>query len=202
MNGPISWLHESWIHARRIRVLARHFAELIPPRATVLDIGCGDGKLAASIQALRPDVEITGIDVLVRAGTAIPVQPFDGLTIPMATNSVETAILIDVLHHTDAPAQLLAEAARVATKQVVIKDHYRRGFAAYQTLKLMDGVGNARHGVAIPCNYLRADEWDDLFRATGLLRMECRERLGLYAPPLSWLFERSLHFIAALEKER
>ena len=76
MNGPISWYHERFVHQRRIRVLAQHFADLIARDASVLDVGCGDGMLAAQIAKMRPDISMRGIDVLVRDDPAIPVEPF------------------------------------------------------------------------------------------------------------------------------
>lgn len=199
MIRPIAWYHERHIHERRVRVLAHHFADLIAPNADVLDVGCGDGKLAARIQRARPDISVRGIDIFVRDSTAIPVIEFDGTTIPMESDSVDTVTMVDVLHHADDASRLLREAKRVAGKQIIIKDHFVQGFAAWKTLRFMDQVGNARHGVSIPCNYLTPIEWQDLFDTVGLNKVHGRERLGLYMPPLSWLFERSLHFVATLE---
>jgi SAM-dependent methyltransferase len=201
MNGPIAWVHQNFIHTRRVDVLAAHFADLIRPNASVLDIGCGDGQLAAAIIAQRPDIRIRGIDVLVRDNTAIEVTAFDGRTIPFDQDAFDTAILVDVLHHAESAPSLLAEAARVASKQIVIKDHYLRGFAAQRTLAFMDRVGNQRHGVDIPCNYLTEAQWDGLIESAGLRQVVCREKLRLYLPPLCWFFERGLHFVASLESD-
>lgn len=201
-SSPVSWFHGNYVHGRRVDVLAKHFSDLIAPQVRVLDIGCGDGLLASTIAQRRSDLAIQGTDILVREQTAIPVEPFDGKTLPYDADDFDTVIMVDVLHHTDSPQTLLAEATRVASKQIVIKDHYLRGIAAQQTLALMDRVGNARHGVDIPCNYLTETQWNGLFDSCGLRLEECRERLGLYPPPLSWLFERRLHFIASLQVNR
>ncbi|QDT02682.1 hypothetical protein K227x_10600 [Rubripirellula lacrimiformis] len=198
MNGPIAWYHGKYVHRRRVDVLRRHFCELIPDGARVLDIGCGDGWLSSEIVKARPDVSICGMDVLVRPDTLIDVTEFDGATIPLPTNSVDVAILVDVLHHTHDPARVLVEAARVARDRVVIKDHFLRGIAAQQTLAFMDQIGNSRHGVEIPCNYLTPDDWTALYDQAQLEITESRQKLGLYPPPLSWLFERGLHFVASL----
>ncbi len=198
-TGPIGWSHQRFVHTRRVQVLASHFADLIEPGASVLDVGCGDGLLSEAVGKHRPDLTIHGIDVLVRGNAAITVEPFDGTKIPFQSDSFDTVMMVDVLHHTGSPQVLLDEAARVASKQVILKDHYLRGFAAYRTLALMDRVGNSRHGVEIPCNYLTESQWDALFQASDLRRVTCRENLGLYPPPLSWIFERKLHFIASLE---
>ncbi len=193
----IGRLHEDLVYGRRVEVLARHIAALLPPDASVLDIGCGDGEVATEILRLRPDLSVQGIDVLKRPKAAIPVMAFDGENIPLADGAVDAAILVDVLHHTEDPAVLLAEAKRVS-KAIVIKDHDRTGLLAGLTLRAMDWVGNARYGVALPYNYLRPTEWSALFRDVGL-GVEVRiDKLGLYPMPASILFERSLHFVTRL----
>jgi hypothetical protein len=45
-------LHRRVVHSRRVRVLAAHFAELIPGRHSVLDVGCRDGLI--DVRATRP----------------------------------------------------------------------------------------------------------------------------------------------------
>jgi SAM-dependent methyltransferase len=193
----IDRIHDGVVFGRRVRVLAGHIARLLPPGASVLDVGAGDGQLAALVRSLRPDITVSGVDVLIRPATAIPVEQFDGIHIPRATGSVDVAMLIDVLHHTDDPLVLLREASRVA-KLVLIKDHTRDGLLAEATLRFMDDVGNARHGVRLPYNYLAWSEWTRAFAAVGLEPASVTRRLGLYPPPASWLFDRSLHFVATL----
>lgn len=199
MTHPIHWFHERHIHRRRIRVLADRISGFLPQGASVLDVGCGDGRLAATVAANRPDVRIRGIDVLVRDDTAIDVDPFDGKNIPHDDNQFDVVMLVDVLHHTDSPVDLLRQCARVAKSHLMIKDHYLQGFAAHRTLKWMDHVGNARHGVEIPYNYLTPMQWTELFDATSLRVSHCITHLGLYPLPLNWFFERRLHFLALLE---
>ena len=50
----IESIHESYVKSRRLTVLADHFAELIPDQSTVMDVGSGDGGLAAAIIARKP----------------------------------------------------------------------------------------------------------------------------------------------------
>jgi SAM-dependent methyltransferase len=192
-------LHGGYVHTRRVRVLRDHLAALLPQGARVLDVGCGDGLLAATLKEQRPDIEITGLDVLVRPSTRIPVEPFDGATIPRPDGSVDVVMLVDVLHHTDDPAALVRECARVARRSLIVKDHLRDGFLAGPTLRLMDWVGNARHGVRLPHNYWRRQQWLDACQAIGLKVGQWRESLGIYPWPATLLFDRSLHFVARLD---
>jgi SAM-dependent methyltransferase len=190
--------HDKAVFGRRIEVLTRTLADFIPANARVLDIGCGSGTLARRIMALRPDVSIEGIDVLVRPGTEIPVTEFDGDTIPWEDGHFDIALFVDVLHHTEAPARLLAEAKRVSKGGIVIKDHFREGVLADATLRFMDWVGNAQHGVVLPYNYLSDPEWRGIWSKLGLKVERLTDKVGLYPAPFSWLFDRRLHFVARL----
>lgn len=138
-----------------------------------------------------------GVDVLPRerGGTFVL---FDGERLPFRNGAYDVAMLVDVLHHTTDPLCLLREAKRVA-RRVIIKDHLVKGLAARATLRFMDRIGNARFGVALPCNYLDDTQWRELFDRAGLTLRDRVANLGLYRLPFSWLFDRQLHFVATLE---
>lgn len=192
-------VHNRLVFGRRIRQLAAAISERLPANARVLDVGCGSGDLAVLIMQLRPDVRIQGIDVLVRPGAAIPVTGYDGERIPFSDDSFDVAIVVDVLHHTDDPALVLAEIARVAPV-IVIKDHLRDGPLANLTLRFMDWVGNAAHGVRLPYNYLSRREWTGIWGTLELNTSRFATRLALYPRPFSWLFDRGLHFVTVLSR--
>lgn len=195
-------IHGRFVYPRRVHVLASRFAEFLPPDAKVLDVGCGDGLIDSLIMQRRPDVSIIGIDVLMRDYMYIPVTVFDGQTIPYSTGRFDAVIFVDVLHHTDNPEILLREAVRVSREAILIKDHKKEGVLAGLTLKLMDWVGNAHHGVALKYNYRTERQWREMFAALDLAVQEWNAQIGLYAAPATWLFERSLHFIAKLVQPR
>ncbi|MEW6302569.1 MAG: class I SAM-dependent methyltransferase [Verrucomicrobiota bacterium] len=195
----IDRIHGGYVFKRRVRVLSTHLARLIPQNARVLDVGCGDGLIAKLIHEHRPDVQLEGIDVLIRPQTHIPVTQFDGKVIPHDSKSFDAVMFVDVLHHTDDPMILLREAVRVARRAVVIKDHRMDGLLAGPTLRFMDWVGNARHGVVLPYNYWPEARWAEGFRELGWREAERVSELNLYPPPASWFFDRSLHFITRLE---
>jgi SAM-dependent methyltransferase len=144
-------------------------------------------------------LQVRGVDVLVRRQTQIPVEAFDGRRLPYADSTFDAALIVDVLHHTDDPAELLREAARVAPV-VVVKDHLADPILAVSRLRFMDWVGNARHGVRLPYNYWTRARWDEAFRVLGLSVETWRSPLGLYPWPASWIFDRGLHFAARLSR--
>jgi SAM-dependent methyltransferase len=190
--------HGKLVHSRRVERLSRYLSELMPENAVVLDIGCGDGKLAALIQTLRPDVKMKGIDVMVREQTEIPITKFDGTTIPFPDKSVDVAMFVDVLHHTDDPLVLLKEASRVAKDFIVIKDHTDEGFLSNATLRFMDWVGNKPHGVVLPYNYWREGQWKQAFEELRFEIVNWQKDLGLYPSPADLFFGRGLHMITKL----
>jgi len=197
--NPAEWFHEKYVYRRRVQVLSGHLAALIPSHAKVLDIGCGDGLLAYAIMRIRPDVQIKGLDVLVREQSWIPVEPFDGRVIPYAERSWDIVMFVDVLHHTQDPMVLLREAARVAGTAIVIKDHPVDGFLARSTLRFMDRVGNVRHNVVVPFNYWPKRKWLSAFESLGLDLVQWTSKLSLYPAIMDWIFGRSLHFLAYLQ---
>lgn len=194
----VGGIHGGYVHRRRVRVLAARLAALVPPGSELLDVGCGDGLLSWRLAAARPDLRVSGIDVKVRDGTPIPVSAFDGRSIPRPDRSSDVVLFVDVLHHTHDPEVLLREACRVARRAIVIKDHLLTGALAGPTLRLMDWIGNARHGVDLPYNYWPPARWKAAFEALGLSLEAWSTDLGLYPWPADWVFGRSLHFVARL----
>lgn len=194
----ITQVHRRFLLARRVDRLAQLILPHLPEHASILDIGAGDGRLAASLLSQRPSMMVRGLDVLIRAETAIPITTFDGRSLPLPDSAVDYALLIDVLHHADEPEQLLREALRVASAGVVIKDHLAEGPVDHWTLRLMDWIGNAGHGVRLPYAYLSQRQWKALFNRVGGRIASWDGHLGLYPPPASWMFDRGLHFLALL----
>ena len=198
--GLLAGLHGFLVFNRRTRALSECFAEMLPADAKILDVGCGDGLIDHLITQRRPDLSIMGIDLIVRPETHVTVQPFDGKRIPFEDGAFDVVMFVDVLHHTDDPETLLREAHRVARQTVVLKDHTRDGLLAGPTLRFMDWVGNAPHGIPLPYNYWPERRWREAFARLGLTPAIWLNKLGLYATPATWFFVRSLHFVARLDK--
>jgi SAM-dependent methyltransferase len=192
-------VHGGYVFRRRIQRLTQLLADLIPPNCTVLDVGCGDGSLALSVMEKRPDVRIEGVDVLVREKTWVPVKAFNGTKLPYDDNSFEAVMFVDVLHHTPDPTVLLAEAARVAKRWVIIKDHLLKGIAAGTRLRFMDYIGNSRHGVALPYNYWPEARWREARSKLGMKTSAEITNLGLYPWPANLIFGANLHFVSRFE---
>lgn len=192
-------IHGSRVFPRRVTRLKNLLAEAIPGGATVLDIGCGDGSLAALLLEARPDLVVTGLEVLRRPSTRIPVTLFDGKHIPFGDRSFDIVMFVDVLHHTVDPMILLREAARVARLGLVIKDHIAKGIFAKTRLRVMDYIGNARHGVALPYNYWTEKQWRAAQTELRLRPVVLIRDLKLYPGPADAVFGANLHFVGRFE---
>jgi SAM-dependent methyltransferase len=194
----IERLHARYVDGRRVERLGSELAPLLPPGADVVDVGCGDGRLTRRLAELRPDCRFVGLDIQARPEAAVSVQIFDGRRLPLDDRSRDAVLLVDVVHHAENPLALVADAARVARRTVVIKDHLCDRPLSGPVLRFMDRVGNRRHGVALPFNYWSRRQWSDAFRRVGWYPTVWLERLKLYPIGLDALFGRGLHFIASL----
>jgi len=197
----IDHIHGSYVHRRRVRVLSDYFASALPRDLSILDIGCGDGRLAKALMEARPDLKVTGVDVLEREDCAIPMKVFDGEGLPFCDGEFDAVLFVDVLHHAKDPYELLAEGVRVAKRFVAMKDHTRNGLFAGLTLRMMDKIGNSRHGVALPFTYWSQAQWMTAFNRLNLGVEDWGRKVPLYPWPASLVFTRKLHFCALLTKQ-
>ncbi len=97
-----------------------------PRGKTVLEVGCGEGKLATRLirnaptpaRYLATDVSLDSItaDLDPRIETAVA----SAYELPFASASFDIVVCCEVLEHLDDPARGLAEIARVARERVLI----------------------------------------------------------------------------------
>lgn len=198
----ISKVHEHYVHIPRVEVLARHISTALTGCKTVVDLGCGDTRLAWTLKKYLPEVRFEGFDLIAReSATGIPIHAFDGKTLALPDSSVDAVMLIDVLHHADDPFALLEEATRVAARRIVIKDHLLGRWGAKPILKFMDWVSNRPYSVNLPYNYWSEAQWRNAWSRLELQVVDYRTQLGLYPVAVRLLFESGLHFIATLTKD-
>jgi ubiquinone/menaquinone biosynthesis C-methylase UbiE len=195
----LEWMHDihfDHVHQWRVRGLTRSLGAKLPEvPASILDVGSGDGLLASEIRKQRRHLQFTGVDIIPRRESFIPVQIFDGSSLPFADDSFDTVMFVDVLHHTSNPHRLLVEAARVARRDVVIKDHICESVLDRWTLRGMDYMGNRHNGVPLPYDYWAASKWRRELRAAGLRVTGFDNRIRVYPAPLNAVIGRGLHVV-------
>jgi SAM-dependent methyltransferase len=191
--------HHRAIHRPRVRRVARSLAAQIGGAASLLDVGCGDGTMAADVAARVGAQRLAGIDVSIRPDAIIQVRDYDGRKLPYPDESFEIVVLADVLHHAEQPEVVLREALRVAERGVALKDHLSFGVVSSWVLLVMDHVGNAAPGVTVRGHYLSLQEWFELVsRAGGRIR-SLRWPLRIHDLPWRLVTRSELQFTAFIE---
>ena len=194
------FLHHRLVSHRRNSALAAILADLVPPGATALDIGCGSGAVGYLLQRIKPTLSIRGLEVQPRPSCLIECGSFDGARIPLGDDSVDVCMFVDVLHHTENIVELLKEARRVARRYVLVKDHLCENRWDRALLSFMDRVGNPPRGVRMADNYKNRAEWDRIFASSGLRIARWNDRLLLFPPVFNPLFGRGLHYVGLFER--
>ena len=141
----------------RMRYLPLRLTPHLADVGTVLDCGSGNGEIAQRLMALVPKLSLVGVDVHRQPDARIPVRCFDGRRLPYPDKSFDAVTMIDVLHHSDDPGELLREALRVSRRKVIIKDHYWITSWDRMLLTVSDYLGNRAYGIALPYNFLRLE---------------------------------------------
>lgn len=164
---------------RKVRWMAKSLGE----RARLLEIGSGPGSLLQALRQERHEVEAVDIDHSAY-DTCLRAQLFDGRTLPYRDDAFDAAILATTLHHAADPDRLIAEAARVAPKVIIIEDVYRSEAQRRLTL-FADSLTNLEFE-GHPHNNRDDAGWRGAFAAAGLtiVRAETKPYAGLFLQAL------------------
>jgi SAM-dependent methyltransferase len=168
------------VHVRRADWLLERVGPWLGAAPRVLDVGAGDCLLADLVEH-RLGTQVTCLDVSDTRLSEHRLVLYDGERFPFGDGQFDTVLFSTVLHHCRHPLRVLAEARRVASRQIlVIEDLYGtrrqrlcvRGLHAY--LQVVEGY---------PCyglHFRPREAWQTLFRRLGLAVAEVRD-LGRHA---------------------
>jgi SAM-dependent methyltransferase len=92
--------------------MALEVARVLPARAEVLDVGCGNGFIAHHLSGLL-GTTVVGLDVGTSTSARINYLPYDGRHFPIRDQSFDAVLLCYVLHHAQDPRLVLNEVSRV-----------------------------------------------------------------------------------------
>ncbi|HEY4119143.1 MAG TPA: class I SAM-dependent methyltransferase [Byssovorax sp.] len=179
--------------------IVQALSSLVGRADSVLDVGAGDGSLALALAERVGAARVEGVDVLLRPARAITVRAYDGKTLPYADGEFSCVVLSDVLHHCEDPRRVLAEALRVASSCVALKDHFRFGLASQLMLTALDRAGNAGPGVLVRATYFSPGEWVEMVHAAGGHVASLSWPLQIHDEPIRRLTRDELQFAARLE---
>jgi ubiquinone/menaquinone biosynthesis C-methylase UbiE len=110
---------------------------------SLLDVGCGTGKILRWVANAAPNVELVGIDPSKRlldfARTNLPqanLQTGDGEHLQFSTQSIDVVAASAIMHHVDRPSVVIDEMFRVARKAVLISDHNNFAFGGFRAQRV------------------------------------------------------------------
>ncbi len=170
--APVRWLLRlTWfrhVDPAYRQAMVTGLDPLVDDARSLLDMGCGDGALAAALMARHPGLFAVGVEVGRPARAWIPIVMYDGHRMPFRDRSFDIVMATDVLHHTDDIPRRLREMARVSRRFVLIKDHAVYGVVSRAWIGLIDFLTNVPFGVPCAYNYPTLDQWSQHFHEAGL----------------------------------
>ena len=191
------------VYRRRMEVLSRLILPVLHAGDRVLDIGCGSGQLGRHILAhpdCPPDVTIRGLEIHPRDDCFISVDRCEGAQFPYDDGSFDVVIFADVLHHWSDQVGLAREGARVAGRNVIIKDHQISGFLAQAGICLIDWAANAPYGVPCLFKYHTPGQWESFPGKCGLSLVRAEDGIDLYPAGWNFFFGGKLQWMGILGK--
>ena len=170
--GPLrSLIFQLWLADARAK--ERQFHEFLRSGDRILDLGSGPGSVCRLLR--DRGFSVTPVDVVdVALDPSVRPLLYNGQRLPFADASFDVALVLTVLHHTPDPSAVLAEAARVARRVIVIEDVYTSAFhrrLTYWTDSLLNLEFRGH-----PHTNLPDPAWRRLFAAQGWRLTDTRTR--------------------------
>ncbi len=145
----------------REQILVQNVTPFLKPHHHILEIGAGNGLVAEMLHC-STGARFTLLDVVDYNRSALPMQLYDGKTLPFADKTFDLALLIFVLHHNPDPRPVLREALRVSRHGILIVENDVRGMVKKPMTQLIDSAEYLRRGVP-RCYFTKsAEEWRTL----------------------------------------
>jgi SAM-dependent methyltransferase len=143
----------------------------------VLDVGCGEGYVAAEAAGSASFVVAFDSRASCRVATRFLVA--DAAHLPFADDAFDVGLLAYVLHHTPDPDAVLREAVRTC-RRVIVWESLFGSAAGKALLSFLDHRSNALRGVRRErLNFDRPEGWIRRFESAGA-RLAHRQRLGRF----------------------
>jgi len=131
-NNIGKWIYKSdfgkkWIAKKMVRI-----TPFLQKEDTILDIGCGNARLAYALKENGYKIQLLDIENLSDFADFCPLL-YNGEIMPFEDKKFDKVLLISVLHHTQNPISVLKEAKRISHKIIIIEDIYRNIWQQYLT---------------------------------------------------------------------
>jgi ubiquinone/menaquinone biosynthesis C-methylase UbiE len=145
-------------------IIVQNLRPFLHAKQHVVEIGAGNGLVAQRLHKAT-GAQFTLLDVVDYNQSRLPLQLYDGKTLPYAEDAFDYALLIFVLHHNPHPHPVLREALRVARCGAIVVENDVRGAIKKPLTRVVDSLEFVRRGV--PRNYFvkSTEEWGKFFHA-------------------------------------
>jgi ubiquinone/menaquinone biosynthesis C-methylase UbiE len=174
-------------------LIARRLARWMPRDQTLLDVGSGNGELAAAVTRLS-GVRPTLCDVRRFGQPDVPfLEQQDPTSIPADSESFDIVSICFVLHHIAEPESqvaLLRDALRVARRRVLLLEDTPAGMFERATNIAWDWLLNAPRGVPTPFTFRTAEAWAALLADLGFRVVAVETFRGAW--PTLWMYRHTL----------
>ena len=169
------------------RAVCDRLVSVAPPPDTVVDVGCGTGRLLAAVRVRLPSANLVGIDpaegMIAQARTRFARDPRVTLhvasarSMPLDDESVDAVLTTMSFHHWNDQAASIREVARVlrGDGRLIVADIFGIGAAGRVAARVL-----GRHGRG----YRTASELDELFSPAGYAWSIRRHVFGKLVPAL------------------
>lgn len=145
--------------------MALEVAGVLPQRANVLDVGCGNGYIAHHLTGILGST-VVGLDVCQGTAARINYLPYDGRHFPVKDQSFDAVLLCYVLHHAQDCRLVLSEVSRVLRDgglaiiyEDIPKAWWDRAVCWSHSQQWRERTGS--------CTFLLEDDWRHTFNSAG-----------------------------------
>jgi ubiquinone/menaquinone biosynthesis C-methylase UbiE len=154
----------------------QRYQPYLTPVTSLLDIGVGSGLALQYVIQQNPHLSCTGVDIRdLRLGeVVVPLQVYDGYTLPFAADQFDVSLIFYVMHHCDDPGRLLQEAVRVTRQKLIIIEEFHQPGADPISLDLTERQSHRALGIPanMPYRLLAKAEFDRLLEQHHLTLVE------------------------------
>ncbi len=155
----------------RTNFVAKQVSAFLSAGDKILDVGAGSGWIAERIKE-RKNTEVMLLDVVDFNQTDLPLQLYDGNTMPFKDNSFDATLLIFMLHHCSNPLAVLKEATRVSKNRIIVIEDTFLSWFDKAALCINDIAANLPsfliEPMNMPLNFKKTAEWERVFQNLSL----------------------------------
>ena len=144
--------------------MALEVSRVIPGKARVLDVGCGNGFIAHHLTGMGSTV--VGVDVGDSTKARIGYMRYDGRHFPVQSSTFDTVLLCYVLHHAQNFELVLSEVRRVLRADGLVVIYEDMPISRWDRIVCAIHDRKWRHRTG-PCTFQLGPAWRVLFSACG-----------------------------------